>query len=195
MQVWIYSPYAAISEGLQLLVTELGFEASTEPTVDSEVALWDLTHANPPFPTPASVPTLAMIEGEERAIDLLHRGYHGYLSPAEGRDVLSRALRALRRGEIWAERRMLTQTIQSFTQPKLTSREEEIYARISKGWSNRAIAKELKITERTVKAHASRLYEKLGVSSRVELIVNTQDNNIHGNGDSLFDITQAIAGD
>ena len=50
----------------------------------------------------------------------------------------------------------------------LTPREAEILALITEGLSNRAIAKQLVITERTVKSHVSKILAKLNVSSRTE---------------------------
>ncbi len=52
---------------------------------------------------------------------------------------------------------------------KLTSREREVLAHVASGADNLKIATLLKITERTVKAHVSSLYRKLGPENRVEL--------------------------
>jgi two-component system nitrate/nitrite response regulator NarL len=51
----------------------------------------------------------------------------------------------------------------------LTSREEQIAVAISRGHSNKAIASQFGITERTVKAHLGNIFEKIGVSNRLEL--------------------------
>ena len=53
----------------------------------------------------------------------------------------------------------------------LTRRELEIARLINKGCSNKAVAKELDITERTVKAHLSSIFEKLNVKDRLQLVV------------------------
>lgn len=53
----------------------------------------------------------------------------------------------------------------------LTRRELEIARLINKGCSNKAVAKELDITERTVKAHLSSIFEKLDVKDRLQLVV------------------------
>ena len=53
----------------------------------------------------------------------------------------------------------------------LTQREQEITSRISKGLSNKEIAKQCGITERTVKAHLTKIFKKSGVSDRVSLAI------------------------
>lgn len=50
----------------------------------------------------------------------------------------------------------------------LTARELEILRLVANGWTNRRIAHELVISERTVKFHLGNVYRKLGVSSRTE---------------------------
>ncbi len=52
----------------------------------------------------------------------------------------------------------------------LTSREREVLNLLARGLSNRDIAEDLVITHKTVKNHLSRIYEKIGVSSRAEAI-------------------------
>ena len=53
----------------------------------------------------------------------------------------------------------------------LTQREQEITSRISKGFSNKEIAKQCGITERTVKAHLTKIFKKSGVTDRVSLAI------------------------
>lgn len=52
---------------------------------------------------------------------------------------------------------------------KLTAREQQVARAVAAGKSNKQIARELEITERTVKAHVSAVLEKLGVSDRLQL--------------------------
>ena len=53
----------------------------------------------------------------------------------------------------------------------LTSREEQVVALVSDGLSNRDVAMELGLSEHTVKKYLFRIFEKLGISSRVELVL------------------------
>jgi len=53
----------------------------------------------------------------------------------------------------------------------LTSREEQVVALVSDGLSNRHVATELGLSEHTVKKYLFRIFEKLGISGRVELVL------------------------
>jgi len=55
---------------------------------------------------------------------------------------------------------------------ELSTRELDVIQFLSQGLSNKHIARQLEITERTVKFHCSNLYQKLGVNNRFELIAN-----------------------
>jgi len=63
----------------------------------------------------------------------------------------------------------------------LSPREEQVVASVAEGLSNREIARELKLSEHTVKKYVFRIFEKLGVSTRVELVLYAVN---HGNADS-----------
>lgn len=53
----------------------------------------------------------------------------------------------------------------------LTSREEQVVALVADGLSNRDVAGELGLSEHTEKKYLFRIFEKLGISSRVELVL------------------------
>ena len=53
----------------------------------------------------------------------------------------------------------------------LTPREEQVVALVAEGLSNRDVARELKLSEHTVKKYLFRIFDKLGISSRVELVL------------------------
>ena len=57
---------------------------------------------------------------------------------------------------------------------KLTPREREIVDMVAEGLRNRTIAQRLGISEGTVKLHLHHVYEKLGVTGRVELLLRVQ---------------------
>lgn len=58
---------------------------------------------------------------------------------------------------------------------KITYREKEIVARLIKGWSNKAIARDLNIQPHTVTVHLQNIYPKLGVTNRYEVIARYQN--------------------
>jgi DNA-binding CsgD family transcriptional regulator len=53
----------------------------------------------------------------------------------------------------------------------LSKREQDVVRCVAEGWSNREIAKRLKLTEHTVKNYLFRIFDKLGVSSRVGVVL------------------------
>ena len=86
-------------------------------------------------------------------------------------------------GEIFATTRQLGYLLDSLCQVPslgvvgasgeklLTSREEQVVALVSDGLSNRSVAAELGLSEHTVKKYLFRIFEKLGISNRVELVL------------------------
>jgi DNA-binding NarL/FixJ family response regulator len=179
MNIWVQSPYLVFLESLVLLLEEMGFVATSERTEESEIALWDLTISVPPFPQPSQLPTLAIISGDESdAIQLFQRRYRGYIKASDDSTILKRALEAVLRGEIWADRRLLTRALDRAASPQLTVREHEVYRLVLNGLSNRAVAERLGIAVGTVKMHVSRLFDKLGVKSRTELMVASRDHRL-----------------
>lgn len=171
MQVWVHSEFQLFADALVLLLHTLGLQPTRQLNALCEVALWDLTSSMSPFPPPPSMPTLALITGGDTdAVMLLKQHYRGYLRVGDDRSVLKKALESIRRGEIWADRKILTQALDSFKTPTLTSREQATLHLLIKGLSNRNIATQLGIAEGTVKMHVSRLFDKLEVTSRAELI-------------------------
>ena len=58
----------------------------------------------------------------------------------------------------------------------LTPREEQVVALVAEGLGNRNIARELNLSEHTVKKYLFRIFEKLGISSRVELVLYAVNN-------------------
>lgn len=79
-----------------------------------------------------------------------------------------KALEALARGEVWAERRLVAEVLEKPT-PVLTPREKEVATLAALGLTNEEIAQELGISVKTVKAHLSLVFQKLGVKRRSEL--------------------------
>ncbi len=177
MQVWVQSKHRVFAESLVTLLIQLGAEASLERTAESELLLCDMTLLSPPYPPPSDLPTVALIEGERAdAVALLQQRYSGYLRAVDDGFILVKALEAVRRGEIWAERHILSQTLTRFMTPQLTVREREALRLIAKGLSNRAIAEQLGITEGTVKMHVSHVMNKMGMKSRTEIIAHFLNN-------------------
>ncbi len=169
-RVWICSSSGLQSVALAELLGNLGYSARLQ--APAELALWDLYGLEFPFPPPPNVPTLALVEASEiERLELLRLGYRGYLAPDEGKEALAKALAAIERGEIWAERHILGQLLEQQQRRSAAVREGQVLCLIARGLSNRDIAHSLGISEGTVKVHISSLLAKHHVRRRAELIV------------------------
>lgn len=97
--------------------------------------------------------------------------------------ALCECIQRVCRGEIWASGRHLGYLLDSVCQAPilqvlteageslLTSREQQVVALVADGLSNRNIASELGLSEHTVKKYLFRIFDKLGISNRVELVL------------------------
>ena len=118
-------------------------------------------------------------------VDALKLGARGYCAPTTEPAILSKAIELVQQGEIWVGRKVMLQLLKELA-PRvvvdaerqdldlgcLTLREQQIADLIGIGASNKEIAEKLRITEKTVKAHLTRVFRKLGVSSRLQLAVH-----------------------
>ena len=112
---------------------------------------------------------------EEKVTSALEAGASGYLlKDAEAEEVAS-AIRAAFHGEVHldpAVSRLLAQRLRQRKDAEpvepLTAREKEVLSQLAKGASNKEIAYELGITERTARTHVSNILGKLGLASRTQ---------------------------
>ena len=120
---------------------------------------------------------LSMHDNEEYFFEALRAGASGYvLKSAADRDLVE-ACRATMRGEPFIYPNAVKTLIRDYLErarddvrgDPLTPREQQIVKLIAEGYSNKGIADELVISERTVGRHRANLLEKLGMHDRVEL--------------------------
>jgi two-component system nitrate/nitrite response regulator NarL len=114
-------------------------------------------------------------------VEALQRGARGVLlKEVATPQVLFKCLRCVADGQYWIGREEVGNLVEYLrratsgprSEPDrlgLTPREREILAAIVAGLSNRDMARQFSISEQTVKHHLTRIYDKLGVSSRLEL--------------------------
>ncbi|MDR5682725.1 MAG: response regulator transcription factor [Armatimonadota bacterium] len=182
LRVHVFSPHGTIATALVHLLESMGHRAFVSPKEEADVAVWDLTSLADGYPSPPAMPTLALTQGDDREVArLLRMGYRGYLRAGSDGGVLGRAVAAVARGEVWAERRILTSRWAARPHA-VTPREREVLALIVKGMGNRAIARQLGVSEKTVKTHVSSLLAKCGARSRLELVVHSHE--LLSNGDA-----------
>jgi DNA-binding NarL/FixJ family response regulator len=114
---------------------------------------------------------------DELVLDSIMAGARAYLDLNVSPQIVRKAVEEVTNGSIWAPRRLLSQLIDrllgvpdaSLTNkpPSLTARESQVLELILTARSNREIARELDIEERTVQAHVSRLMRKTGADRRI----------------------------
>lgn len=112
---------------------------------------------------------------EEQVVAAIQAGALGYLAKTSPREDFLEAIRSVARGEAWLPphltRRLLTHLkphpVATSSEP-LTGRESAVLTLLARGWSNGRIARELSISDVTVRTHVSHILDKLGVSNRVE---------------------------
>ncbi len=109
---------------------------------------------------------------EDRIVqNWIRLGCMGFVHEDASPPVLKKAVRAVARGELWLERRLLTKILQQLLlatrSPKLTPREKDILKLIARGYKNRAIAQSLSISHETVRWHIRSLHSKLGMQDRL----------------------------
>jgi NarL family two-component system response regulator LiaR len=128
--------------------------------------------------TPASrVIVLTSFLDDERLLPAIQAGAAGYLLKNVEPTELARAIHAAHRGEAIIDPTAAARLVQAFADgagarppepERLTRREREVLELIAGGRSNKRIAFELGISEKTVKTHVGHVFEKLGVTDRTQ---------------------------
>jgi DNA-binding NarL/FixJ family response regulator len=138
------------------------------PGVDGVEATRTLVAAQAELP----VVVLTSFSDRERILAALDAGAAGYLLKDGDPDELIRGLLAAARGESPLHPRaagaLLSARRKTAGARQLSSREQEVLDLVADGMSNKRIAMRLEISEKTVKAHLTRIYAQLGVSDRTE---------------------------
>jgi DNA-binding NarL/FixJ family response regulator len=107
-------------------------------------------------------------------VEAVRMHVHGVISKEEPIDQLLKAVRAVASGQYWIDRELLAEAIHSRQEQRaarfrLSPRELEVIAIVASGASNKQLADKLHISELTAKRHLTNIYQKLGVTSRLEL--------------------------
>jgi len=110
----------------------------------------------------------------------------GIISRGTDMALLNKAFRAIAAGEIWIDNKTVKSLLASghsiFSDKgkvmDVTPREEEILSLLSKGYRNKDIAKDILVSEQTVKAHLNKLFKKFNVSNRTQLLSIVSRNGI-----------------
>jgi DNA-binding NarL/FixJ family response regulator len=119
------------------------------------------------FPN-AKIIVLSVYKGEEDVHRAVQAGACGYLPKSSEPQELIEGIRVVSRGRRYFPA-AISQALEARAgRGELSDREREVLEMIVRGRSNKEIALELGISENTVKVHATRVFEKLGVADRLE---------------------------
>lgn len=130
----------------------------------------------------AKVVVLSNQPNQTESLDAIRLGAFGYCHAYADVDTLQEIRSVIMRGGIWIGQEVLQRLIQETIKvvgnskaqvdailEKVTNREKQVALQVAKGLSNKEIARKLKITERTVKAHLAKVFETLAVKDRLQL--------------------------
>ncbi|MES2221015.1 MAG: response regulator transcription factor [Acidobacteriota bacterium] len=113
-------------------------------------------------------------------VDLYRRGVRGVISRSISPDLLIRCVRKIADGETWIDNQSVSWVIEAYRteannltnpklQPRLSPKELSIIGCVTQGMRNKEIAYKIGTTEQVVKNYLRKIYDKLGVSDRLEL--------------------------
>ena len=128
---------------------------------------------------PTRVIVLTAAEDDRDVVRAMRLGARGVVLKQSASDLLLKSIRQVHDGEIWLDNRMTAEVIDAFKKsaesgqrrekPLLSDREKEVVRLVAQGFRNREIGEKLFISEQTVKNHLHNIFDKLGVSDRLEL--------------------------
>ena len=131
---------------------------------------------------PVGVLVLTAYDDDPYVQAVLEAGANGYVLKNASSDEIVQAVRTVNEGQMAlgpaVARKIVTRWMTAGQAPpepaeaRPTPREMEVLKLLTRGFTNKAIAAQMKISERTVQGHIASLFDKLGVSSRTEAVVH-----------------------
>lgn len=117
---------------------------------------------------------------EANTVELYRRGVRGVVPRSISPDLLVKCVRKIADGETWIDNQSISWVIEAYraqataltnpkVQPKLSKKELAIISCITRGMRNKEIAYQIGTTEQVIKNYLRKVYDKLGVSDRLEL--------------------------
>lgn len=127
----------------------------------------------------------------EQIVEALQLGAHGVVLKHSSLELLLKCIRCVNDGQYWVGQESVLDLIQAVRQmnptqsvvaPKrdfgLTSRERQVIALVGAGYTNKDLGRKLGISENTAKHHLTNIFDKLGVSNRLELVLFAVDHQL-----------------
>jgi len=137
------------------------------------------------------IPKVLLVDACDRelVVSAFRSGARGIFAISDSNlRLLCKCLQRVADGQIWANTEQLNYLMESVSEVPslrvlnstgsnlLTPREEQVVALVAEGLGNRQIAVELNLSEHTIKKYLFRIFEKLGISTRVELVLYAVNN-------------------
>jgi two-component system NarL family response regulator len=122
------------------------------------------------FPN-ARVIVITTYDADEDIYRALQSGAKSYLLKEVTREELTQTIRAVHNGKAPLPPSVAERLAARMARPELTTRERDMLRLLTRGYSNKEIAAEFKITEDTVKGHLKNLFVKLGVNDRTQAAI------------------------
>jgi DNA-binding NarL/FixJ family response regulator len=138
-----------------------------------------------------NIPKVLLLDGGDREliVSAFRSGARGIFNISESNlHLLCKCLVRVAAGQVWINTEQLNylldlisevpslRVVNSEGRTLLTPREEQVVALVAEGFSNREIAFELNLSHHTIKKYLFRIFEKLGISTRVELVLYAVNN-------------------
>ncbi|HLM79349.1 MAG TPA: response regulator transcription factor [Terriglobales bacterium] len=127
---------------------------------------------------------LAENDGRELVVNALRAGAKGiFLFTQTPFTMLCKCIHCVSQGQVWINSRQMSYVVDALSEVPtlrvvnstgrslLTPREEQVVALVADGLTNRGVASELGLSEHTIKKYLLRIFDKVGISSRVELVL------------------------
>ncbi|MBS1873073.1 MAG: response regulator transcription factor [Acidobacteria bacterium] len=160
------------------------------PNLDGLAALQALQQAN----RSTRVIVLTASEDKNEFVQAMKLGCSGIVLKQTAPDLIIKSIRKVNAGEIWLDSHTTAAVMRQFSSPidmaptgqsktrersPLSQREREIVALVAQGYKNKEMAEKMFISEQTVKNHLHNIFDKLGVSDRLELALYAIHKGLH----------------
>jgi len=139
---------------------------------------------------------LTASDDKNEFVQAMKLGTSGIVLKQTATELLIKSIRKVHAGEIWLDSHTTAAVIRQFVAAEeppaapapaprererspLSQREREIVALVAQGFKNKEMAEKMFISEQTVKNHLHNIFDKLGVSDRLELALYAIHNNLH----------------
>jgi DNA-binding NarL/FixJ family response regulator len=208
IRVVVVDDHAVVRDGLELLLGRFDGVACVATAGDGEEGVEQVREHRPDVVLmDLSMPGIGGVEATRRlqaelpevavlvlttfgdrqhVIDAVDAGAVGYLLKDSGPEQLEAGIRAAARGESPLDPKVAGALVQARREQRpdldLTAREREVLALVGEGLANKAIARRLGISEKTVKTHLTNVFTALGVTDRVQAALWVERNRAYLEG-------------